>query len=453
MEVLLFIYILLTVKTIAGTTVTRPVDPCKDKSDRCNAYVENMCTTYVPWATENCQRFCKFCAPLYTTAPPPCTNKLSTCSDYSIDVCHDPRYYAWSEYNCRLHCGLCGDVGFFKKCHYKGATYQEGETWTDGCDYECECIDGQTGRYTCSNKCPIYFNLPHNCSLVQESQQCCKQPRCSTNQHTQTIASSFEGTGSISGRGASRPGEITPPPCADKLRNCHQYGLNTCAIYAPWAKDNCRQYCNLCNVTSTPGKEDKCVFNREVYSQDDKWQVGCDTECVCDDGLYGYYRCYNICPTYSNLPSGCREIKKSGDCCPTIVCKIGYLQTSSVNSALIGGSIASVKNVTNLYTRLTTIPVKTSTQPNSLTQCIDSTFIKCIDSHICRDTYLRRLCPVTCKLCVRTTTPPCVDVTYIDCADGHVCGDAYLRQKCPVTCGICAGSVKNTTPTWIAIGK
>ncbi|CAG2215165.1 unnamed protein product [Mytilus edulis] len=344
MEVLLFIYILLTVKTIAGTTVTRPVDPCKDKSDRCNSYVENMCTTYVPWATENCQRFCKFCAPLYTTAPPPCTNKLSTCSDYSIDVCHDPRYYAW---------------------------------------------------------CPIYFNLPHNCSLVQESQQCCKQPRCSTNQHTQTIASSFEGTGSISGRGASRPGEITPPPCADKLRNCHQYGLNTCAIYAPWAKDNCRQYCNLCN---------KCVFNREVYSQDDKWQVGCDTECVCDDGLYGYYRCYNICPTYSNLPSGCSEIKKSGDCCPTIVCKTGYLQTSSVNSALIGGSIASVKNVTNLYTKLTTIPV-------------------------------------------RTTTPPCVDVTYIDCADGHVCGDAYLRQKCPVTCGICAGSVKNTTPTWIAIGK
>lgn len=46
---------------------------------------------------------------------------------------------------------------------------------------------------------------------------------------------------------SGRPGEITPPPCADKLRNCHQYGPNTCATYAPWAKDNCRQYCNLCS--------------------------------------------------------------------------------------------------------------------------------------------------------------------------------------------------------------
>lgn len=55
-----------------------------------------------------------------------------------------------------------------KKCHYKGATYQEGETWTDGCDYECECIDGQTGRYTCSNKYYITNTILTNLLISYE---------------------------------------------------------------------------------------------------------------------------------------------------------------------------------------------------------------------------------------------------------------------------------------------
>ena len=38
------------------------------------------------------------------------------------------------------------------KCHYKGKSYQHGQKWTDGCDYECVCEDGQTGRYKCYNR-------------------------------------------------------------------------------------------------------------------------------------------------------------------------------------------------------------------------------------------------------------------------------------------------------------
>lgn len=388
-------------------------------------------------------------AALYTTTQPPCTNFLDNCFYYGFFVCHDSRYRQWAKENCQLFCGYCGDTGFYGKCRYKGVTYQQGEKWTDGCDYDCECLDGHTGKYSCTNRCRIYFGLPDHCFLIQKSNECCKKPQCSINQHTQSIASSFTGSGSISGHGTGKSGEATLPPCVDNVTNCNRYENDLCTTYMLWSVDNCRQYCNLCNFKPTVDVIEKCMYNGTTFSQGDKWLDGCDTECVCEDAIYGYYRCISICPTYTNLPSGCRLMKTAGDCCQSITCETGYLQNSSINT--ISGNTTSAQNVTQLYITTT---AQTTTQPNLLTQCIDSTYIKCSDSHVCKDTYLRRLCPVTCKLCVQTTTPPCVDVTYIDCDDGHVCSDAYLRQKCPMTCGICAGSLKITTPRWIhIIGK
>lgn len=37
-------------------------------------------------------------------------------------------------------------------CNYKGKMYQTGEKWTDGCDYECVCRDGNKGDYQCYNR-------------------------------------------------------------------------------------------------------------------------------------------------------------------------------------------------------------------------------------------------------------------------------------------------------------
>ena len=36
-------------------------------------------------------------------------------------------------------------------CLYKGNIYQQGQSWDDGCDYVCECVDGATGRYQCTS--------------------------------------------------------------------------------------------------------------------------------------------------------------------------------------------------------------------------------------------------------------------------------------------------------------
>ena len=35
-------------------------------------------------------------------------------------------------------------------CVYKGAQYTQGQRWQDGCDYNCVCDDGMTGKYTCT---------------------------------------------------------------------------------------------------------------------------------------------------------------------------------------------------------------------------------------------------------------------------------------------------------------
>lgn len=43
------------------------------------------------------------------------------------------------------------------------------------------------------------------------------------------------------------------------------------------------------------------------------------------------------CPTYNNLPSSCREVKKAGDCCTTVQCSSGTFISSTGNLATIGG--------------------------------------------------------------------------------------------------------------------
>lgn len=35
------------------------------------------------------------------------------------------------------------------QCVYKDKLYNQGETWDDGCDYTCECLDATTGYYEC----------------------------------------------------------------------------------------------------------------------------------------------------------------------------------------------------------------------------------------------------------------------------------------------------------------
>ena len=38
---------------------------------------------------------------------------------------------------------------------------------------------------------------------------------------------------------------------------------------------------------------DRCMYQGKEYKQGEGWQESCDTYCVCEDAVYGYYRCTN----------------------------------------------------------------------------------------------------------------------------------------------------------------
>ena len=41
-------------------------------------------------------------------------------------------------------------MNFSAVCIYKGSQYTQGQRWQDGCDFNCECTNAQTGYYRCT---------------------------------------------------------------------------------------------------------------------------------------------------------------------------------------------------------------------------------------------------------------------------------------------------------------
>lgn len=44
------------------------------------------------------------------------------------------------------------NFGISDLCIYKGKVYNKGDKWDDGCDFSCECQEGQSGLYQCKAK-------------------------------------------------------------------------------------------------------------------------------------------------------------------------------------------------------------------------------------------------------------------------------------------------------------
>ncbi|OWF53570.1 Cartilage matrix protein [Mizuhopecten yessoensis] len=260
---------------------TLPSDTCVDKV-KCASYGQQVCTNYGPWANDNCARFCGVCTPLFTT-PAACQDTLATCSTYGPSSC--TQFPEWAKANCNRFCGLCdataSSTGFYGKCSYKGQVYQTGAKWSDACDYDCICEDGNTGRYKCFNKCPLYHGLPKDCTLIKKDGECCLQPVCNFHQTIQK----FESTGK--GQTAS--------------------GIKI------------------------------CVSNGKQYFQDQTWEDGCSKQCVCTNATEGLYTCDAICPSYNNIPSNCHLDQKPGDCCQKPICEYDQQHGSFTGMGTVSG--------------------------------------------------------------------------------------------------------------------
>ncbi|XP_071172354.1 uncharacterized protein [Mytilus edulis] len=64
-------------------------------------------------------------------------------------------------------------------CLYKGSLYHQGDSWEDGCVYNCTCDEEQSGHFSCQDLCPVYDHLPKNCKVVIPNGQCCGHVECS----------------------------------------------------------------------------------------------------------------------------------------------------------------------------------------------------------------------------------------------------------------------------------
>ncbi|WAR11991.1 CO6A5-like protein, partial [Mya arenaria] len=304
-----------------GPGATAPPDPCQDAETNCAQYGADVCTNYASWAQTHCSKFCGFCTPLVTAMPPKCEDQLPDCSNYGRDYCSQPGSYVAQ--NCQLFCGLCGNntssVGYYGQCFYKGKSYATGEKWYDGCEYECVCEDGSSGKYKCSNRCPVYHDLPGDCTLVGQPGECCLQPVCNFNPQINAQTSNARSTAvslptvtwrrplaSAARNPCARTQPTAHPPCVDVLSSCSAYGKT--------------------DELPKPGPSDRCVFGGKLYEQGNTWNTSCDTQCTCENAIYGYYRCVNTCPTYNNIPKGCTLVKAAGDCCSTVQCQSGMTQ-------------------------------------------------------------------------------------------------------------------------------
>nr|KAG5702882.1 hypothetical protein BaRGS_019101 [Batillaria attramentaria] len=161
-------------------------------------------------------------------------------------------------------------------CVYKGVIHPSGSTWEDGCDFNCECLDGVTGLYECKAKCITYSLLPPMCKMVSVEGECCPIVDC----HLETTPAPEECRDKIDncdeyGHGEQCRGAYlgwaqehcpmyckfcipthtaAPEPCEDVLPNCADYGTDVCTQpeYEKWAHDNCRHFCDLCATSPPP---------------------------------------------------------------------------------------------------------------------------------------------------------------------------------------------------------
>ncbi|GFR69731.1 collagen alpha-4(VI) chain [Elysia marginata] len=178
-------------------------------------------------------------------------------------------------------------------------TYAQGSTWTDGCSGTCQCVDSVSNNYICSQRCPVYNNLPSTCTLIPDpSDACCKKPSC-TGTLTPLISS----------------GRPTISPTLDPtVTNVFPLGTHTTITGSQKPSPGVPGY-----IT---GMRSGCVYQNTLHKQGETWNDGCDYVCACVDASRGFYRCTSKCPQLPPLPSYCAKRPIPGQCCPTVTCNL-----------------------------------------------------------------------------------------------------------------------------------
>ncbi|WAR11992.1 SAS-like protein [Mya arenaria] len=180
-------------------------------------------------------------------------------------------------------------------CVYKGKSYAQGQRWQDGCQYECLCYDAPSGKYSCTDRCPRFPDLPPNCHLVYDPvDPCCQKKECLT-----VTPTPF-------------PGMVTPAPTPAPSSNF-------------------------------------CVYQGIPYRQDQTFNKGCDQVCKCEDAMTGKITCNDRCPSYPALTPNCTLTTDPNDqCCQIPVCTGPNGSVVGLPGTISGSNVPTTNN--NPYT-------------------------------------------------------------------------------------------------------
>ncbi|CAE1253244.1 unnamed protein product [Acanthosepion pharaonis] len=162
--------------------------------------------------------------------------------------------------------------------------------------------------------CPHHDNIPSNCHLITKAGQCCKEVKCEF-----TIDfGRFKGHGKVVDR-AEFLHSVSESVIKKKATS---QWFNAAAAAVSKASDSMIMG-RFSSIESTPSvpSEGACLVDGKVYKIGETWKQSCSLTCVCEDGHHGIARCFDMCATFSNLPSRCRKVKVHEEpCCQMPVC-------------------------------------------------------------------------------------------------------------------------------------
>ncbi|XP_053375394.1 uncharacterized protein MAL13P1.304-like [Mercenaria mercenaria] len=189
-----------------------------------------------------------------------------------------------------------------KGCFYKGAFHHG--NWTDGCEFNCTCLDTDKGHYKCHTRCPVYPQLPPGCVLkLPIGEECCQQPDCSAVTVPYTINNNNNNDNGNN----------------NNISNNENNGYNNSDNNGSSDETNSTKIEDLIgsfnNASITEYGEQTGCFYKGKYHYGN-WTDGCEFNCSCEDPVLGTYRCRKRCREYTELEPGCTlKLPSDNECC------------------------------------------------------------------------------------------------------------------------------------------
>ncbi|KAJ8302722.1 LOW QUALITY PROTEIN: hypothetical protein KUTeg_019118 [Tegillarca granosa] len=221
---------------------------------------------------------------------------------------------------------------------------ENGQTWQDGCTYNCICSDSSTGTYRCTERCAHYPQLPPTCTMIADPNDACCETAYCTPKSIPTAAPHLQPT--------LQPGlnpNLTPLPGQTFAPQTLKPGQTLAPGLTPVPGNTLAPNPN--NNTNPSGQTPvvhACIYNNQYYQQGQMWFDGCNSKCVCENGITGFYRCQERCRKYISLPSTCTLVPDPNDpsCCKVPSCSFvtpsipptpGFISQPTPPSGIITG--------------------------------------------------------------------------------------------------------------------